>query len=94
MEIKCRACGKSFESSSSMREECPHCGADIHACVYCRFYSESAYNKCKEPQAERIVDKARNNYCDYFELSNSNYSDTSVGMDKKDYLKKLDNLFK
>ncbi|MGI6524243.1 MAG: hypothetical protein ACOX2O_02975 [Bdellovibrionota bacterium] len=98
MEITCKSCGKSFsikDSGVSMREECPHCGADIHACIYCKFYSESAYNKCREPQAERVVDKSRNNYCDYFEFSND--SDT-IGLgskiNKADYLKQLDSLFK
>ena len=97
MEITCKACGKKFSSTDSnisMREECPHCGADIHACIYCRFYSEAAYNQCREPQAERVVDKSRNNMCDYFEFSEDSNSGFSGKFNKKDYLKQLDDLFK
>ena len=34
----------------------------------CKFYDESAYNSCKENQAERIVEKEKANYCDYYVL--------------------------
>ncbi len=32
----------------------------------CAFYDPSAYNACREPQAERVLDKDRANRCDYF----------------------------
>jgi len=48
------------------REMCPHCGADLHACLNCRFYDPGAYNACREPQAERGLEKERANFCDYF----------------------------
>ncbi len=32
----------------------------------CRFYDETAYNECSEPSAERVVDKEKSNFCDYF----------------------------
>ena len=47
-------------------ETCPHCGADLHVCLNCTFYSAGAYNDCREPQAERVVEKKRSNFCDYF----------------------------
>ncbi|MBC7792671.1 MAG: hypothetical protein H7Z43_03100 [Clostridia bacterium] len=28
-----------------------------------------AYNECREPVADRVVDKERGNFCDYFTLS-------------------------
>jgi hypothetical protein len=30
------------------------------------FHDARAYNQCAEPQAERVVDKAHANFCDYF----------------------------
>ena len=49
--------------------ECPHCYSDLHCCKSCRFYDSSAYNECREPVAERIVDKEKANFCDYFKLT-------------------------
>jgi hypothetical protein len=30
------------------------------------FYDPHAYNECREVSAERIIDKERANFCDYF----------------------------
>jgi ribosome-binding protein aMBF1 (putative translation factor) len=49
---------------------CPSCGADLHVCRNCAFYEPGAYNDCREPQAERVVDKIRSNFCDYFRFQN------------------------
>jgi hypothetical protein len=35
-------------------------------CLNCTFYDESRANQCFEPQAERVKEKDRSNYCDYF----------------------------
>jgi len=48
------------------RETCPFCGWDLHVCLNCRFYDAGAYNQCRETQAERVLDKERSNFCDYF----------------------------
>jgi hypothetical protein len=48
------------------RDACPRCDADLHACVQCTFYAPGQYNDCREPQAERVLDPERSNYCDYF----------------------------
>lgn len=69
---------------------CPSCDADLHCCVQCQHYDESAYNSCKEPQAERVVEKERSNFCDYFSLGGSQ-SKSAGG--KEDTMKKLDDLF-
>jgi len=34
----------------------------------CQFFNSSAYNSCREPNAERILDKERPNFCGYFSL--------------------------
>lgn len=48
------------------RDACLHCGADLHCCLNCRFYEPHAHNQCREPQAERQVDKTVGNFCEYF----------------------------
>jgi len=39
---------------------------DLHICRNCRHHDPSAYNECREPNAERVSDRERNNRCDYF----------------------------
>lgn len=48
------------------REGCPHCGSDLHCCLNCAFREKEAYNECREPQAERVMEKGRSNFCDFF----------------------------
>ena len=57
-------------------ETCSKCGYDLRCCMNCRFYDPGSYNECREPQAERVIDKERSNFCDYFKL-------TETGPDKK-----------
>jgi hypothetical protein len=42
------------------------CGAWLHACLNCEFYEMGLANDCREPRAERVVDKAGGNFCDWF----------------------------
>ncbi|HSH69276.1 MAG TPA: hypothetical protein VK997_05115 [Deferrisomatales bacterium] len=63
----CRRCGADAGvERPGRRDACPRCDADLHACVQCRFYAPGQYNNCNEPQAERVLDPERSNYCDYF----------------------------
>jgi hypothetical protein len=48
------------------REICPFCGSDLHCCHNCVHYNIGAYNDCREPQAERVIEKDRSNFCDFF----------------------------
>ncbi len=48
------------------RDECPFCKADQHVCKNCLHFDPQAYNECREPQADRVVEKERSNFCDYF----------------------------
>ena len=70
MSYYCFKCSASVDIASASnvarRDECSKCSADLHACMNCKFYDQSAYNECREPQAERVVDKDRANFCDYF----------------------------
>jgi hypothetical protein len=71
---------------------CDACGADVRCCLNCTFYDTSCYNECREPVAERVVNKDRGNFCDFFRLRiGKAVDDTS---EKESALKKLDDLFK
>ncbi|HTY56867.1 MAG TPA: hypothetical protein VMB26_16800, partial [Candidatus Binataceae bacterium] len=48
------------------RDHCPACDRALHACLNCDFYDPAYNNQCRETAAERVVDKDRQNFCDYF----------------------------
>lgn len=92
MEGYCYFCGKKLEIEGRVgrSDSCPHCRSDLHACVQCRFYDPAAYNQCGEPQAERVLDKEKSNFCDYFE-----FTGRKKDADKKrETFSKLEGLFK
>ncbi len=91
----CFNCGEALNLRSTVgfKECCPKCDADLHCCRNCTFYDSSAYNFCREPQAERVVEKERANFCDYFKFGNQ----TAKGAPSEKEAKaksSLDDLFK
>ena len=91
----CHSCRKeiSMERKVGRQEMCPSCGADLHVCLNCSFYSPGAYNDCREPQAERVVDKRRSNFCDYFTFTDGTARLKAPSV-KDDARSRLDSLFK
>lgn len=89
----CSNCKKEVQIDKyfTRKAVCPKCGSNLHVCLNCRFYSESAHNKCSEPKAEfqRTRDKA--NFCDFFVFRDNS---PSSSQSKDDTLKKLNDLFK
>jgi hypothetical protein len=71
--------------------QCPSCGVDLHCCLNCSFYDIGTYNDCREPQAERVLDKIRSNFCDFFKFKQTGNSSSAAGLKTKD---KLEELFK
>jgi hypothetical protein len=76
---------------------CAACGKDIRSCRNCRFYLSGARGDCSETSAERVADKERANFCDWFSL-NPKYRSETAGhrkdMDKATAAKTaFDNLF-
>lgn len=96
MAKHCYNCNEPIELSSSgtvgRKEECPACREDLHCCMNCKFYDQAAYNECAETQAERVLEKTRGNFCDYFSFQDG--SSDSKNSQKSDTLKDLDSLFK
>jgi hypothetical protein len=66
--MNCAFCGEAIVVKEKIRrsDTCPHCNRDLRCCKQCKFYDPHAYNECREVMAERIVDKERANFCDYF----------------------------
>lgn len=58
----------------------------------CAFYDAGAYNACREPQAERVLDKERANRCDYFAPAREGRS--AAGAEKAKQKAALEALFK
>lgn len=86
---QCFHCSSDFLGKIGRQDACTKCSSDLHVCKNCKFYDTSSYNECREPSAERVVDKEKRNFCDYFSPSDkANYSE------KTKNLKALDDLFK
>ncbi len=67
--LQCYRCGASLEALTlplARLDECPSCTIPLHTCRMCRFYDPRAVDQCLEDDAERVVEKARANFCDYF----------------------------
>ena len=92
---RCSACGKELSVGRKVgrSETCGQCGADLHVCLNCLFYSPGAYNDCREPQAERVVDKKRSNFCDFFVFADDRDGRGRTA-GKEDSRSRLDALFK
>ena len=71
---------------------CESCSYDLHVCLNCSFYDRSSHNECKEPMAERVLDKDHRNFCDYFALGRG--SPPTASDPKSEAIKKLNDLFK
>ncbi|MGD2081379.1 MAG: hypothetical protein PVF91_00310 [Chromatiales bacterium] len=65
---KCWSCGRELTPADLGRESlCPGCGKATRSCRNCRFYQPGQPDDCVEPMAERVLDKERANFCEYFE---------------------------
>lgn len=67
-ERVCHRCGRDIGAVERVgrRDTCLHCRTDLHCCLNCSFYDPTYHNQCREPQAERQVDKQVGNFCEYF----------------------------
>jgi hypothetical protein len=68
--MNCASCNAEVSLAAAervgFRDCCNACGADLHSCQNCAFHDPSAYNECRESNAERVPDRDRANRCDYF----------------------------
>ena len=77
--MRCFACNAEIAIAAGerlgFRDDCSHCGADLHTCKNCAHHDPSAYNECRESNAERVGDRERANRCDYFSASSAGQED-------------------
>jgi len=92
--MNCFKCGSRIEFSERVgyRAACPQCGYSLHVCLNCDFYDSAFNNHCREPQAERVVDKDRGNFCEYFSARKG--SEAPPAVRAPDARAKLEALFK
>jgi hypothetical protein len=67
-DMNCFHCGGPIEVKERVgfHASCPACDRPAHVCRNCNFYDTAYNNECRETQAERVVDKDRANFCEYF----------------------------
>ena len=72
MSLKCHRCSKELSATFSIMvsrsDTCSNCMADIRCCKMCTFYDPRSYNECRESNADRITEKEKANFCDYFKI--------------------------
>jgi hypothetical protein len=91
----CHSCGKGIEGPEKVgrQEICPFCRSDLHCCLNCSLYDEYAQNKCRESSAEWVSDRAKNNFCDFFNFPEWGAAGGQV-RDREEARAKLEALFK
>ena len=93
----CFFCHKDIgiEGKVGRGETCPYCNSDLKVCKNCGFYSERVYNECAEHQAERVVEKTKANYCEFFTPVGKKAGAGLSEKEKSDAIKKAaESLFK
>jgi hypothetical protein len=93
IQMICHQCGAQITSAQKIgrQEICAKCGQNLHCCLNCTFFAESAYHQCREDQAEFVNDKDSANFCDYFQPADEVKVSSAL---KEDARKRLDQLFK
>jgi hypothetical protein len=95
--IACFHCSRVVEFSDRVgfRDQCPGCDRPLHVCCNCTFYDPSYNNSCREPMADRVVDKGRFNFCEYFAPANpTKFGKSNPASLTSDAKGKLEALFK
>lgn len=92
MTWQCHHCGRPVAQTERVgrRDACLDCGRDLHCCRNCRFHDPALHNQCREPQAERQVDRERGNFCEFFAFRDGGGASSSPADDPR---AKLDALF-
>jgi hypothetical protein len=95
MAINCFKCGKALSDTYkvmvSRSDTCSGCMSDLKCCKMCQFYDPKAYNECREPNADRITEKEKANFCDYYKIGSSG---NDPEKERQELLAKAQALFK
>jgi NAD-dependent SIR2 family protein deacetylase len=68
LTMNCWKCGQRVDTIERVgfHAHCPQCDRPLHVCRNCSLYDPAYNNQCRETMAERVVDKERSNFCEYF----------------------------
>ncbi len=93
--MNCFFCGREIDTRDRIgfRASCPGCERPLHACRNCEFYDPAYHNECRETQADRVVDKDRFNFCEYFAPASRRAAAAGIST-KAAAASKLEELFK
>lgn len=94
---RCFSCKRPVvsEARPGRSEACDSCGTSLKVCLNCAFYEPASSGACREPSAERVVDKEKANFCEFFVFSDLVDGGKEAGADKRpDPLLALKALFK
>ena len=70
MTRHCHQCGREYTLPGTPgRSETCLCGADWHACLNCASHDPKVAEQCRDRRAEEVLEKARANFCEWFELA-------------------------
>lgn len=76
------------------RDECSHCGGDLHICLHCSFHDPHVSRQCRETAIQDAVrDKERKNLCEYFKAMAEGQDQAGESASEADR-RKLEELFK
>ncbi len=64
----CWKCKAEIKIPEITRSSVCECGADLHCCKNCVFYSPGSHYDCHETIEELVKDKERANFCDSFSV--------------------------
>ena len=66
----CHHCGREQHLQERVERTagCPYCHSDLKVCLNCVFFDPGANNQCREPQAEWTPEKAKANFCEFFDF--------------------------
>ena len=92
--LTCFNCGHHVELDDRLPHNatCEKCSSYLRCCLNCRFYDPNAYNECREFSAERVKEKEKANFCEFFEASSDSHFNSNKR--KEEALGKLNSLFK
>ncbi|MDA3955558.1 hypothetical protein [Oceanispirochaeta sp.] len=89
---KCYFCGKESTEKVYRNSLCSECGKELKICYNCIHFDKASANQCREPQAEKVVEKDRANFCDYFSASGQSHVHSS-NQKLEDAKKKIEDFF-
>jgi predicted RNA-binding Zn-ribbon protein involved in translation (DUF1610 family) len=79
----CWSCAKGLVAADYGREQsCPGCGKATRVCRNCRHFAPGRPNDCIEPMAERVLEKTKANFCEYFEATKTPLGDPQPSSDE------------